>query len=131
MEALMSTPVSISELLIGKLVPYFILALLSMALCVAVSIWFYQVPFRGSFLALGIISCRVFIYSFRTGTFDFYAFEKSICCSPSFDDDVRFFRPLSCRALFLKSAACLFLFSVLPMSFQQGTLSHHFKLSFW
>lgn len=62
MEALMATPVKISELIIGKLVPYFFLGMLSMFICVIVSIFFYQVPFRGSILLLTLVSA-VFLLS--------------------------------------------------------------------
>lgn len=56
MEALMATPVGIYELLIGKLIPYFILGMLSMTMCVVVAVFVYSVPLRGSFWLLGIVS---------------------------------------------------------------------------
>lgn len=56
MEALMSTPVTIYELLIGKLIPYFILGFTSMAICTGFAILFYHIPFRGSFWALALVS---------------------------------------------------------------------------
>ncbi len=62
MEAMMSTPVGIVELLVGKLIPYFILGLCSMALCVTVSVFFYDVPFRGSYLLLLLVS-SVFLFT--------------------------------------------------------------------
>ena len=49
MEAIMSTPIRISEMLLGKLIPYFLLGLGSMILCVMPSILIFKVPFRGSF----------------------------------------------------------------------------------
>jgi ABC-2 type transport system permease protein len=52
MEAIMSTPLRMSEMLLGKLVPYFFLGLGSMALCVTLSLILFEVPFRGSFLIL-------------------------------------------------------------------------------
>ncbi|MDL2316826.1 ABC transporter permease subunit [Desulfovibrio sp. OttesenSCG-928-A18] len=52
MEALMATPVTIFEILLGKLIPYFLLGLGSMTVCwLAATLW-YEVPFRGSFFAL-------------------------------------------------------------------------------
>ena len=60
MEALMATPASSAELLIGKLVPYFLLGLTSMTLCVATAVWLFHVPFRGSLLALYAI-CSAFL----------------------------------------------------------------------
>jgi ABC-2 type transport system permease protein len=52
MEAVMSTPVSIVEMLLGKLLPYFVLGMVSMLICVTVSIFWFDIPFRGSFLLL-------------------------------------------------------------------------------
>ncbi|CCB85115.1 MULTISPECIES: ABC transporter permease [Parachlamydia] len=56
MEAMMATPVGIYELLFGKLIPYFFLGMTSMMICVAVAVFFYNVPFRGSFLLLALVS---------------------------------------------------------------------------
>lgn len=56
MEALMATPIGITELLIGKLTPYFILGMGSMTLCVVIAVFFYRVPFRGSWLVLALVT---------------------------------------------------------------------------
>ncbi len=48
MEALLVTPVTLREILIGKLVPYFILGMGGMALSVAMGVWSFGVPLRGS-----------------------------------------------------------------------------------
>lgn len=56
MEAMMATPATIFEILLGKLLPYYILAMGSMIICVFVAIIYYEVPFRGSFLWLYIIA---------------------------------------------------------------------------
>ena len=56
MEALMATPVTAVELLLGKVVPYFLLGLGSMSLCASIAVLVFQVPFRGSILALFAIS---------------------------------------------------------------------------
>lgn len=56
MEALMSTPVSITEILIGKLVPYFCLAMASMTLCVTGAVLIYEVPLRGSIWVLVLVT---------------------------------------------------------------------------
>jgi len=52
MEALMVTPIRIGELMIGKLAPYFILGMGGMLLSVAMALWLFDVPLRGSFWAL-------------------------------------------------------------------------------
>ena len=56
MEALMSTPVTISELLIGKLIPYYLLAFFSLTMCVLIAVFFYELPLRGSWWLLAIVS---------------------------------------------------------------------------
>lgn len=52
MEALMATPVSILEILVGKLIPYFILGYMSLAICFLMAVFLYDVPFRGSYTSL-------------------------------------------------------------------------------
>jgi len=48
MEALLVTPVSMGEILLGKLLPYFLLGTGGMALSVAMAVWLFEVPLRGS-----------------------------------------------------------------------------------
>ncbi|MGB5279025.1 MAG: ABC transporter permease [Gammaproteobacteria bacterium] len=52
MEALMVTPIRIWEITVGKLVPYFVLGMGGMLLSVAMALWLFQVPLRGSFWVL-------------------------------------------------------------------------------
>ena len=52
LEALMATPVSMGEFLATKILPYFVLGLGSMTLCVIVAVFLFGVPFRGSIVAL-------------------------------------------------------------------------------
>jgi drug efflux transport system permease protein len=47
MEQLVSTPVTPLEVMIGKLVPYFVIGLFDTALCAGIGIWWFDVPFRG------------------------------------------------------------------------------------
>jgi ABC-2 type transport system permease protein len=56
MEALMATPVRIVEIILGKLVPYFVLGMLSMTMCVVISVFYYHIPFRGSFVVLSLVT---------------------------------------------------------------------------
>lgn len=56
MEALLATPVSPGEFLIGKIVPYFVLGLTATALSVAAAVWLFDVPFRGSILVLLLVA---------------------------------------------------------------------------
>lgn len=52
MEALLVTPVRIREILMGKLIPYFALGMGGMIFSVAMGVWLFQVPLRGSLLVL-------------------------------------------------------------------------------
>ncbi|NMQ19566.1 ABC transporter permease [Candidatus Competibacter phosphatis] len=52
MEALMVTPIRIGELLLGKLLPYFVLGMGGMLLSVAMARWQFGVPLAGSFWLL-------------------------------------------------------------------------------
>ena len=62
MEALMATPVSIQELVLGKLVPYFTLGMGSMLFCTLVATLVFGVPLRGSVVALALVTA-VFLVS--------------------------------------------------------------------
>ncbi|MCB2226081.1 MAG: ABC transporter permease [Desulfarculaceae bacterium] len=52
MEALLVTPVRLSEILLGKLVPYFCLGMGGQILSVAMAVFLFEVPLRGS---LGVL----------------------------------------------------------------------------
>ncbi len=54
LEALMVTPVTIDEILIGKLLPYFVLGMGGMVLSVLMALFLFGVPLRGSLWVLGI-----------------------------------------------------------------------------
>lgn len=56
MEALMATPVTRLQLLLGKLVPYFCLGMFSLILCTITAVLLFHIPFRGSWSALLFIS---------------------------------------------------------------------------
>jgi len=62
MEALIATPATSGELIMGKVVPYFLLGMISMTICVFVSIFLFNVPFRGSLLMLTVVS-SAFLFS--------------------------------------------------------------------
>jgi ABC-2 type transport system permease protein len=52
-EALMVTPVTVLEILMGKLVPYFILGMGGMTVSVLMAVFLFEVPLRGSLWVLG------------------------------------------------------------------------------
>lgn len=62
MEALLSSTITRGEFLLGKLIPYFLLGFLSLILSTFVIILIFQIPFRGSFVALGFCGC-IFLFT--------------------------------------------------------------------
>ena len=52
MEALLVTPASIHEIILSKLVPYFVLGMGGMILSVMMALWLFAVPLRGSIWVL-------------------------------------------------------------------------------
>jgi len=67
MEALMVTPIRIDELVIGKLLPYFVLGMGGMLLSVAMALWQFDVPLRGSFWALTAASALFMLVALGMG----------------------------------------------------------------
>jgi ABC-2 type transport system permease protein len=56
MEALLTTPVTKAELLLSKILPYYVLGMLAMFVCLGVAVFIMGIPFRGSLAALFGIS---------------------------------------------------------------------------
>ncbi len=56
MEALLSTPARVPEILLGKLLPYFVLGLLATLLSAGLAVYVFGVPLRGSWLMLLLLS---------------------------------------------------------------------------
>ena len=56
MEAMMATPVAIQELVLGKLIPYFLLGIGSMLFCTIVAVFVFHTPLRGSIVSLFLVT---------------------------------------------------------------------------
>ena len=56
MAQLFATPVGRLEIVIGKLLPYMVLGSLAVLLVIAAGMWVFNVPFRGSPIALSLLS---------------------------------------------------------------------------
>jgi ABC-2 type transport system permease protein len=67
MEALMSTPVKISEIIWSKFIAYFVLGMISMMICVVVSVFGYGLPLRGSLWLLLLVSGAFLFSALGTG----------------------------------------------------------------
>jgi len=67
MEALMVTPIRIGEMMVGKLIPYFVLGMGGMFLSVAMALWQFGVPLRGSFWLLTLASALFMLVALAMG----------------------------------------------------------------
>lgn len=61
MEQLISTPVKVPELIIGKLVPYFVIGFIDVLLSVGLGVFLFGVPLKGSLLVLMAVS-SIFLF---------------------------------------------------------------------
>jgi ABC-2 type transport system permease protein len=67
MEALMVSPASMAEIMLAKLASYFALGMGGMALSVAMAIFLFGVPFRGSFALLTLVAAVFLIAALGMG----------------------------------------------------------------
>lgn len=67
LEALFSTPASILEILVGKLLPYFVLGLLATLGCTLLATTVFDVPLRGSLFALLTLSSAFLVPALGQG----------------------------------------------------------------
>ena len=56
MEGIFSTPATVLEILLGKLLPYFCLGLIAVSVSAVLAVWVFGVPLRGSVLTLLLLS---------------------------------------------------------------------------
>ncbi|MGV8935394.1 MAG: ABC transporter permease [Gallionellaceae bacterium] len=69
MEALLVTPLSMSEVILGKLVPYFILGLGGLTLSISMALFLFDVPLRGSLWVLLAASALFLVVALGMGLF--------------------------------------------------------------
>jgi len=69
MEALLVTPVSMNEILLGKIIPYFLLGMGGLALSVIMSVTLFEVPLRGSIGVLILGSMLFLLTALGMGLF--------------------------------------------------------------
>ncbi len=67
MEQLVSTPVTPLEIMLGKLIPYFVLGMFGVALCVILAIAWFHVPFRGDLVSLFVSSALFMVVVLAMG----------------------------------------------------------------
>jgi len=64
LESIFATPLSRSELLVGKIVPYIFSSLISALLCAAAAVYIFGAPFRGSLALYVLLSLDYFLHAF-------------------------------------------------------------------
>ncbi|MDT3678151.1 MAG: ABC transporter permease [Burkholderiaceae bacterium] len=67
MEAVLSTPASVAEILVGKLLPYFGLGMLATLAATALAVFVFDVPLRGSLVALLVLSAAFMVPALGQG----------------------------------------------------------------
>jgi len=69
MEQLISTPVTPLEIMMGKLLPYFAIGMFDVIVCALIALYWFHVPFRGSFGSLLLSSAMFMIVVLSLGFF--------------------------------------------------------------
>ncbi len=67
MELLIATPVSVSELMIGKVLPYAVIGLVQTTVILLVGLWLFDVPVRGSVLDVYIAAVLLILANLTLG----------------------------------------------------------------
>jgi ABC-2 type transport system permease protein len=67
LEALFVSPVEVDEILLGKTIPYFVLGIVGLALCIIAAKFLFHVPIRGSVLVLVGVSMLYLLVALGIG----------------------------------------------------------------
>ncbi|HJR60218.1 MAG TPA: ABC transporter permease [Vicinamibacterales bacterium] len=67
MELLIATPVSVSELMIGKVLPYAAIGLVQTTVILLVGLWLFEVPIRGSVLDIYVAAVLLILANLTLG----------------------------------------------------------------
>jgi ABC-2 type transport system permease protein len=81
MEALFVTPVRPDEILLGKTIPYFVLGMIGLALCLLAAKFLFYVPFRGSLTVLIGVSMLYLLVALAIGLLISSAFKSQFVAS--------------------------------------------------
>lgn len=81
MEQLISTPVTPLEIMLGKLVPYFVIGMIDVIICSLIAMYWFRVPFRGSFPTLLFSSALFMIVVLSMGFFISVAAKNQLAAS--------------------------------------------------
>jgi len=78
MEQVLSTPLRPAEMVLGKMLAYFVVGLIDAAVTVIVGLFVFQVPFRGSYLMLALSTCMFLFGALFWGIFVSAAAETQL-----------------------------------------------------
>jgi ABC-2 type transport system permease protein len=67
LEALFVTPVRVEEILLGKTIPYFVLGMIGLLLCVVAGKFLFEIPLRGSLVVLILVSMLYLLVTLGLG----------------------------------------------------------------
>ncbi|MDR0703474.1 MAG: ABC transporter permease [Planctomycetaceae bacterium] len=67
MEAMLATPIRPKDMILGKLIPYYVLGVISTVVCLLFSIFLFRTPFRGSIGAMFLVSTMFILASLALG----------------------------------------------------------------
>jgi ABC-2 type transport system permease protein len=81
MESLFVTPVRPDEILLGKTIPYFVLGVIGLALCLLAAKFLFHVPFRGSVAVLTGVSMLYLLVALAIGLLISSAFKSQFVAS--------------------------------------------------
>ena len=81
MEALFVTPVRPDEILLGKTIPYFVLGMIGLVLCLLAAKFLFHVPFRGSVAVLGGVSMLYLLVALAIGLLISSGFKSQFVAS--------------------------------------------------
>ena len=82
LEALFVTPVRADEILLGKTIPYFVLGMIGLALCLLAGKFLFHVPFRGSVVVLAGVSMLYLLVALGIGLLDFVGHQEPVRRQP-------------------------------------------------
>ena len=69
MEVLVSTPVTRMELMVGKILPYFVIGLIDAAFCLLIAVFWFEAPFRGAVSTLFLTTSLFLVVVLGLGYF--------------------------------------------------------------
>ena len=68
-EGIMASPISKLEYILGKILPYLVIAFIDLSLVLIAGVWVLKVPFRGSLLLFFALSLLFFLFTVGAGLF--------------------------------------------------------------